>query len=365
MVSMRRLNSENSSNNFTVIGPTEYITSKDIAFATLYSFIVLFGVVGNSIVITIVRKTPSMHTTTNYLLVNLAVADLLSLLFCPGLYDFALHKVKLTQTVGDFVCKVFAGNAVLSVTVLESIFTLTVVAVERCLSLVKPFNTSARLKKENVGYAIAITWILASIICLPGFLSNNYDEYAKEYPCNRPWTLNKLVPSKKTYIRTFCVLCMITPAFVILFCYFSIFYGIHFKKSICREIPGDVAEAKAKKRLLKLLVSLAVAFVVCCSPFAVFFLYVSLISQSTLCRDYDTLHLVHRSVRFLLILNSFINPLLYAAQSSNYRKAFKSLICPLSRTHANEPVSTPKNRQELVEMEPRREYYARYFLIEN
>ena len=81
---MSRLNSENSSNNFTVIGRSEFITSKDIAFATLYSFIVFFGIVGNGIVIAIVRKTPSMHTTTNYLLVNLAVADLLSLIFCPG-----------------------------------------------------------------------------------------------------------------------------------------------------------------------------------------------------------------------------------------------------------------------------------------
>ena len=354
MVNMSRLNSENSSNNFTVIGPTEYITSKDIAFAGLYSFIVFFGMVGNGIVIAIVRKTPSMHTTTNYLLVNLAVADFLSLMFCPGFYDFALHNVKLTQTVGDFVCKVFAGNAVLSVTVLESIFTLTVVAVERYVSLVKPFNTRARLKKENVGCAIAITWILASIICLPGFLSNNYDEHATEYPCNRPWTLNKLVPSKKTYIIAFCFLCMITPTFVILFCYFSILYGVHFKKNICRKIPGNVAEEKSKKRLLNLFVSLAVAFLVCCSPFAVFFLYVSLISQSTLRRDYDTLHLVHRSVRFLLILNSFINPLLYAAQSSNYRQVFRILICPLSRRHANEPISMPENHQELVGMEPRK-----------
>ena len=346
------MSSENSSNNFTVNGQTKYISSQDIAFATLYSFIVFFGVVGNSIVITIVRKTPSMHTTTNYLLVNLAVADLLSLLFCPGFYDFALHNVKLEQTIGDFVCKVFAGNAVLSVTVLESIFTLTVVAVERYFSLVQPFNTSARLKKENVGYAIATTWILASLICFPGFLSNNYDEYAKKYPCNRPWTLNQLVPFKKTYIIAFCFLCMITPTLVILFCYFSILYGVHFKRNICREVPGEVAsEEQSKKRLLKLLVSLALAFVVCCSPFAVFFLYVCFISPSQLNRNYDTLHLVHRSVRFLLILNSFINPLLYAAQSSNYRQGFRR-ICLLSQRRATVPISDGvlNNHQELVEL---------------
>ena len=195
--------------------------------------------------------------------------------------------------------------------------------------------------------------MLASIICLPGFLSNNYDEYSTEYPCNRPWTLNKLVPSKKTYILIFCSLCMITPTLVILFCYFSILHGVHFKKNICRKIPGNVTEEKSKKRLLKLLVSLAVTFVVCCTPFAVFFLFVSLISQSTLHRDYDTLHLVHRLVRFLLILNSFVNPLLYAAQSSNYREVFRRLICPLLRTHANEPISKIQNHKKLVGLKPR------------
>ena len=350
---------KSSTNNFTDVGRSEYISSQDIVFATLYSFIAFFGVLGNSIVIAIVRKTPSMHTTTNYLLMNLAVADLLSLLFCPGFYDFALHNVKLEQTIGDFVCKVFAGNAVLSVTVLESIFTLTVVAVERYFSLVKPFNTSAKLKKENVGYAIAATWILASLVCFPGFLSNNYDEHAAKYPCNRPWTLNKLVPFKKTYIIAFCFSCMITPTFVILYCYFSILYGVHFKKNICRDIPGEVAaEEQSKKRLIKLLVSLAVAFVVCCSPFAGFFLYVGFIPQSTLNRNYNTLHLVHRWVRFLLILNSFINPLLYAAQSSNYRQGFRRICWP--RTRATEPIfervvnnnNNNNNNQELVELRP-------------
>jgi len=90
------MNPENSSNFSTSMSTlssqdsTIYITNEDIVFATLYSFIVFFGVLGNGIVITIVRKTPSMHTTTNFLLMNLAVADLLSLLFCPGFYDFAL-----------------------------------------------------------------------------------------------------------------------------------------------------------------------------------------------------------------------------------------------------------------------------------
>ena len=176
---------------------TNFITTVDIVFASLYSFIVFFGVLGNVIIITIVRKTPSMHTTTNFLLTNLAVADLISLLFCPGFYDFALKSVSLSQPIGDFVCKIFVGNAVLSITILESIFMLVVVAVERYVALVKPFQTNSKLRKENVSFAIAATWTLATLVCIPGILSNNYDERAEKYACNRPWTLNNLEGLKK------------------------------------------------------------------------------------------------------------------------------------------------------------------------
>lgn len=88
------------------------ISTQDVVFASLYSLIVLFGVIGNSIVITIIHKTKLSHTTTNYLLMNLALADLLTLLFCPGLYDYALQNVHLHGFSGDLICKLFAGNAV-------------------------------------------------------------------------------------------------------------------------------------------------------------------------------------------------------------------------------------------------------------
>ena len=126
----------------------------------------------------------------------------------------------------------------------------------------------------------------------------------------------------------FCFVFMITPAAAILFCYLNICYGVYCKGDICHESPAsNMAEDDSKKRLFKLLVSLAVAFFICCLPFALFFLYVCFISKNTLFGDYDTLYLVHRSVRFLLIMNSFISPLLYAAQSSNYRRGLKKRKC--------------------------------------
>ena len=119
----------------------ELITTHDVVFATLYSSIVFFGVTANGIIITIVKKTRTMHTTTNYLLMNLAIADFLTLLFCPGFYDFALHKFQLgSGTLDDIFCKFIAGNAIVCVSFDASVLTLCAIAMERYLGIVKPFR---------------------------------------------------------------------------------------------------------------------------------------------------------------------------------------------------------------------------------
>ena len=151
-----------------------FFATQDILFAAFYAAIVFPGVIGNGIIITIVRKTPSMHTTTNYLLMNLAVADLLTLLLCPGLYDFALTKVRLQGFLGDVICKLFAGNAVVPITINVAVLTVCTIAVERYLALVKPFR-NLRLTKDSVGYVIALLWLIALLTCVPDIQANTFD----------------------------------------------------------------------------------------------------------------------------------------------------------------------------------------------
>ena len=100
-----------------------------------------------------------MHTTTNYLLMNLAIADFLTLLFCPGFYDFALHKFQVSGTLGDIFCKFIAGNAIVCVSFDASVLTLCAIAMERYLGIVKPFNKRWALTKKNVNFIILAIWV--------------------------------------------------------------------------------------------------------------------------------------------------------------------------------------------------------------
>ena len=246
-----------------------YFATQDILFAAFYTAIVFPGVIGNGIIITIVRKTPSMHTTTNYLLMNLAVADLLTLLLCPGLYDFALTEVRLQGFLGDVICKLFAGNAVVPITINVAILTVCTIAVERYLALVKPFR-NLRLTKDSVGYVIALLWLIALLSCVPDIQANTFDIESNKYPCKRPWSLDEYYLHKSFIIFT-CI-CFGFLSFLIIFiCYFEIVRGLYFTQTICSETSANETERHEKKQLARLLIWLAIIFAVCSLPFASFF----------------------------------------------------------------------------------------------
>ena len=56
-----------------------------IVFITAYAAVFVLGFIGNFFVISVVLRTPSMHSATNFFIVNLALADMLVIVFCvPG-----------------------------------------------------------------------------------------------------------------------------------------------------------------------------------------------------------------------------------------------------------------------------------------
>ena len=311
-------------NNTTSLLHNEHFFAQDIIFTTLYSFIVFLGVIGNCIIITIVRKTPSMYTTTNYLLMNLAVADLLTLSLCPGLYDFALTSVRLQGFSGDLFCKLFSGNAIVPITINVAVLTVCTIAIERYLALVKPFRTKLRISKKSVRYVISLLWLLAVLSCIPDIQANTFDIMSSKYPCKRPWSLDEYFLHKPFIIFT-CVCFGFISSLILLLCYFEIIRGLYFTKTICAESTITEAERREKKQLARLLVWLTLVFAFCSLPFAVFFIFLACVDSSTIENNYETLFILHRCSRFLLFSNSFFNPILYALQSSNYRNGLKRI----------------------------------------
>ncbi len=102
-------------NNSSDIPHYDYI---HIYATVAYVVIFLIGIIGNTVVVIVISKNLEMRTPTNWLLVNLSVADLLVLLFCmpPALVEFHAKDVWL---LGPVMCKshyvhLFGNNIAMS-----------------------------------------------------------------------------------------------------------------------------------------------------------------------------------------------------------------------------------------------------------
>ena len=77
----------------------------ELGFALAIIPLYIFGLVGNALVIRIVHKTREMHTTTNYILANLAVSDAIAIFIIPINFAHSGSSGPLVSNFSKFSCK--------------------------------------------------------------------------------------------------------------------------------------------------------------------------------------------------------------------------------------------------------------------
>ncbi|XP_074478112.1 D(3) dopamine receptor isoform X1 [Sebastes fasciatus] len=134
-------------------------------YAMLYSLLILAIVFGNVLVCLAVLRERSLQTTTNYLVVSLAVADLLvaSLVMPWAVY---LEVVGGAWLFSRLYCNVFVTLDVMMCT--ASILNLCAISIDRYTAVVMPvlYNTTHRSRKR-VFMMISTVWVLAFTVSCP------------------------------------------------------------------------------------------------------------------------------------------------------------------------------------------------------
>ena len=300
-----------------------------IVEAFLYCVIVFLGLVGNSLVIHLVRTTRAMQTTTNYLLVNLAAADCLTLVWSTPLHIFSIAYTHPGGTLGSWLCKLFTANNMAGITLAVSVYTLTLLSVERYHALLKPLSYR-RLSEENVIYAIGAAWVLATVTQIPVFHFTKFDD--RKGRCSSPWTARDTAQTMKYFVIGIITINIFIPIVVVSVCYSVLVNGLYCRNTIMagRSTHGKKsreADIRSKKKIIKLLIVVTLAFFLCFLPFAVVMVLFALGSFKNYSpSDMVQLLIVFEVTKFLLYTNSSLNPILYAFQSTNYRNGFKRIL---------------------------------------
>ena len=71
---------------------------------TLYSIIILGAMIGNALIVVVVMRNKKMQSTTNFFIVNLAVADILVTVCCTWVH--LVNNLTEGWVLGNFFCKV-------------------------------------------------------------------------------------------------------------------------------------------------------------------------------------------------------------------------------------------------------------------
>lgn len=291
------------------------MSPEDIAITCCFTVLVLAGSLGNVLVCLVVILNRTMQTPINYLLVNLAVADTITLTFTSPQYIFIgafSHPVGIT---GDYLCKFITGGNISWIGGVASVFSLVAISFERFHAVTNPYNPSSKITMSKVKVIVACCWIFTTLFNFPLFFAIHFDK--NEDFCLESWPAPIYGRINST---AWLIVIGILPAAIMLSLYSKVVHKLWFEK-VANEAMGQTAVRKARKKVTKVVLTVSVVYAL--SWFPQLIIYV--LSNFDIMVEFGGILYITSVV--LVAFNSAINPVIYAMQSERFRQHFRQLLC--------------------------------------
>ncbi|XP_062125341.1 neuropeptide F receptor isoform X1 [Drosophila sulfurigaster albostrigata] len=298
----------------------------------MYSVLIVFGAIGNIMVVIAVVRKPIMRTARNLFILNLAISDLLLCLVTMPLTLMEILSKFWPYGSCAILCKTIAMLQALSIFV--STISITAIAFDRYQVIVYP--TRDCLQFVGAVTILAGIWILALVLASPLLI---YKELInRDIPpvlhkfgvphtisyCIEDWPLNE----GRFYYSIFS-LCVqyLVPILIVSVAYFGIYNKLKSRITVVAVQSSSqrkVERGRRMKRTNRLLISIAVIFGVSWLPLNFFNLYADMQHPSAVTQRmlvaYAICHMIGMS-------SACSNPLLYGWLNDNFRKEFQELLC--------------------------------------
>ena len=306
----------------------KYSEAAQIGITAAFCFLVIADLVGNSLVCAVVLRNRVMRTPMNYLLVNLAAADMTVAVFIAARYIFTLIFAHPKGRAGDVVCQVITGEAFVWVGALASTFSLVCIALERYLAIKFPYDDRKRVTTTKLKRIVVLSWVLAVSWNMPLFIYARYDPISEF--CLFQWPA-------ANFAQVHSPLCAIVygvlPITIMIYLYSKLVYKLWFRPTTLSTIAQRNKLLYCKKSA-RLVVTVSVVYSICWIPNLVVYVFSSFSTQQL----YSA---VHTTSIVLVTLNSAINPMLYSWQSNRFRKHMVALL-PFPCKHQRPIISAAK-----------------------
>uniref|UniRef100_A0A665V0E0 G-protein coupled receptors family 1 profile domain-containing protein n=1 Tax=Echeneis naucrates TaxID=173247 RepID=A0A665V0E0_ECHNA len=289
---------------------TTYTFTRDpsIVCVLLYIVLGLLSVVticGNLLVIISIIYFKQLHTPTNYLILSLAVADLLvGVLVFPFSMVFT---VTLCWYYEDLFCKVRGSFDVTLST--ASILNLCCISIDRYYAVCQPLTYRNKINDGVILLMVLVSWGLAALIgiciVIVGF---NHGK------CEESCLLDALISTTLACIFSFYIPVIIMPCI-----YLKIFLVAQKQARSIQSTKSGATVSKMEKKATKTLATVLGVFLLCWTPFFLCIVFQPLTYSVTPIVVLETLN-------WLALSNSMLNPFIYTFFYSWFRSAFRMIV---------------------------------------
>ncbi|CAH3193509.1 unnamed protein product, partial [Porites evermanni] len=256
-------------------------------------------------------------TPINYLLVNLAAADICYVTFVTPTIILS-HDVDHPKGIaGTILCAIVTGGGLAWTGAEASIFTLLVVAFERYFAVVHPYGNRGMLTFRKVKVIIPGIWILGAIKNVPEFVKRS--RFVKENSSN--YCISLLAEeSEKALFAVYSSIDSVLLILLVLF-YSKIVYTFWFKHSDNVLTHQQQGVLRLRKRATLTAVTISAILVISWGADGILHLiqeYAGSVKLSPL-----TTPITHT----IMIFNSAVNPFAYALLNQRFRTKVKQMVC--------------------------------------
>ncbi len=290
-------------------------------FALCLIFVV--SIAGNIFIGIIVYKTKTMRKPINFLIVNMAMSDLLFPIFwIPQIItELYVDSWLISGPLGQALCKLVPFLQSVSLGV--SIQSLVLIAVDRFAAVVFPLS-SPLISLKLCPFFILATWIVAMAIFSPYLFAYKLVEYPGGQVCVGLW-MEVFGDSSfyANYMLAVFVLGFFIPVVLI-----AILYIIIYLQLKSYTVPGEQSanarqqRKKGERNVLKMTFAIVLGFAVCWLPQSIGRILIYFVSDKWSC-GFQYFWFV---ASFMAYANCAINPCICFIFSKYYRQSLRGRL---------------------------------------
>lgn len=324
----------------TEIGPRTHNLWIAVPVTMLYSIILIAGILGNILVCIVIIRNTTMHTATNYYLFNLAVSDLIYLLF--GLpFEVILFWHQYPYLFGATFC--WLSRLIKDTCTFVSVLTIVAFSIERFLAICYPLHVYVMCGFKRAVRIIIVVWAISIVCAIPFGLYTgiHYLKFPKDYgPELKESALCRMIESPPIPVwELSAVLFYVIPLIFLLVFYTRIVIEIQLRLRDNSALgvrngsnSSQTKRTKSRRAVIKMLVVVVITFFICWSPFHIQHVLSPYLTQVV---DIETA-IILNTVLFMTsgifyYTSCTINPIIYNVMSNRYRTAFRETLCGKQR----------------------------------